>query len=334
MELRNYILQKVNPRVYYSHELGAESGNIVCPFHTDKNPSLHIREDGSAQCFGCNKKWRNIVEFDQAYHKCTLQKSLFYIYDNFVDPIVSRTKYLGYFQNMKINSKPYKWLINRGIGWPTIQRFLIGYNSNINKITLPIFNEWGYCVNIRLFRFEDDSPWKVINFKKGYGKPRLFPFNSLYHKEVFIFEGEMDTLLAIHLGLNSVTVTAGSQGWRREFTSYFTDKVVYICMDNDPAGIQGAKIVTKELRGVASKLYNVIIPPKFGKDFTDYIKHRPIESFLRLLDKTREVSKPDVQNIQKVRELEAFAQEETMIVDLKPGKHVLHLILKIEPDNG
>ena len=332
LELRTLILNKVNPNSYYKFILGEESGNIVCPFHKDKNPSLHIRVDGSAQCFGCNKKWRNVIEFDQEYHKSTLQKTLYYLFNNFVDPIINRSRYMAYYNNMKPNTKAYKWLIDRGIGASTIQRFLIGYNADINKITLPIFNEWGFCVNIRLFRFQDDSPWKVINFKKGYGKPRLFPYNSLFHKEIFVFEGEMDTLLAIHLGLNAVTVTAGAQGWRKEFTPHFKDKIVYVCMDNDPAGLAGSKNVVKELKGIATKLYNIIIPEKYGKDFTDFIKQRPIESFLNLVDRTREIVKPITADYDRIKEMEDFSQEERMIVELKPGKNLLHIILKITPD--
>lgn len=305
---------------------------MVCPFHKDDNPSLHIRVDGTAHCYGCNKKWRNIIEFDQEYHKSTLQKTLYYLFNNFIEPLITRSTYIAYAGNLKKGSKPHKWLLNRGIGDATIVRFFIGYDANSNKITLPIFNEWGFCVNLRLFRFEDDSPWKVINFKKGYGKPRLFPYSSLHHKEIYIFEGEMDTLLAIHLGLNALTVTAGAQGWRKEFTPYFKDKIVYVCMDNDPAGLAGSKNIIKELKGLASKLYNIIIPTKYGKDFTDFISHRPIESFLSLVDKTREIVKPELADFSRVKEMEEYSQEERMIIELKPNKNLLHLIIKITPD--
>jgi len=26
---------------------------VVCPFHDDRNPSLHVYEDGGFKCFGC-----------------------------------------------------------------------------------------------------------------------------------------------------------------------------------------------------------------------------------------------------------------------------------------
>ena len=172
-----------------------------------------------------------------------------------------------------------------------------------------------------------------MSYKKGMGKPRLFPLHTLYHKEIYIFEGEMDTLLALNSGLNAITTTGGAGGWRRKFSHLFKDKIVYICMDNDDAGQDGAKRTAKELQGIASKIYNIIIPKKLGKDFTDYIDKIPIEGFLNLVSLSREIRESDLSQIKKRRDFEEFAQEETMVASITPGKDTLHIIVKIAPSS-
>jgi len=334
MELRSFLLNSISPKVFYKNILGLDEGNVICPFHKDTNPSLNVRDDGSAYCYGCRRSWRNIIDFYMQYKKVSFSGALYQLYNDFIEPIVPRKLYLTLYSQLRKGSKPYKWLQHRGIGSRTITRFLLGYDKYHNKITLPIFNEFGYCVNIRCFSYteEDRKKFKVFNFKKGYGKSRLFPMLSLFHKEVYVFEGEMDTLLALHLGLNGITVTGGSYSWRREFSALFKDKIVYICYDNDKAGIAGSRIVAKELTNIADKVYNVLIPEKFGKDFTDYMRHRPIEAFLNLVSSARVINKMDLKDIEKLKDVDNYIQEETMIADLKPGKNRLHIIVQIEPD--
>lgn len=336
MQLRHYILSRINALEFYKNILSLDmipKGNVPCPIHEDKNPSMSIREDGSAHCYGCKKTWKNIIQFYMDYRKVSTTRAIYVLYNQFIEPLVSRKVYMAMFYNLKQDSKPYRWLMKRGIGRRTIQRFLMGHDEYNNKISLPIFNEWGYCVNIRLFRYKGDGNAKVISFKKNMGKPRLFPLASLYHKDIYIFEGEMDTLLAIHNGLNAVTVTAGAMSWRREFTSLFQDKIVYICLDNDSAGQQGAKIIAKELTGIADRLYNIILPKKFGKDFTDFIENQPLEAFLDLVSRTRQVSSTSLKDIRRLKDIQTYAQEETMIVPLKPEKNTIHLIVKVVPED-
>jgi len=333
MELRNYILSKVNPKQFYKEALGeGYGGNVICPFHEDSNPSLNIKDDGSAYCFGCKKKWKNIIDFYMEYKKLTFSRAIYNLYSKYISPIIPRGIYIKMYINLTKNTKARRWLINRGIGNKTINKFLMGYDERTKRISLPIFDEWGYCVNLRLFRYKKNNEPKVISFKKGMGKCRLFPMINLFHKEIYLFEGEMDALLGIHLGLNAMSMTGGAGAWRREFTRLFKDKIVYICFDNDASGQAGAKRVAKELHSIAETVYNIIIPKKFGKDFTDYMKHRPIEAFLNIVTATREVTPKDTRDIAKLRDFEEYSQEESMIVEMQPKKQLLHIIVKLSPE--
>jgi len=333
MELRDLILSKINPKDFYKKILGYEFyGNVICPFHKDTNPSLQIKDDGYAYCYACKRGWKNIISFYMEYKDYSFTKTLYILYNDFIEPLISRKVYIDMFLELPKQKEPMAWLLSRGIGRKTINRYLLGYDHTRDRISLPIFNEWGYCVNIRFFRYFKNNEPKVISYKKGMGKCRLFPYTNLLHKEIYLFEGEMDTLLAIHLGLNAMTTTAGALSWRREFTNLFKDKIVYICYDNDQDGQKGAKIVAKELQRTAQKIYNIIIPKKLGKDFTDYMAKRPIEAFLNLVTKTREITTKDTESIERIKEPEDYSQEETMIVSLDK-KSSLHIIVKVEPSD-
>lgn len=337
MKLETFILNRVSYKESYSKIFPDYliPGPVLCPFHKDTNPSLNIREDGSAYCYGCKRYWKNLIEFYCSFYNCPKHIGIFKLYSKYIEPLLGRGVYLKYCYQLDEDSKAYLYLIDRGIGDRTIRRLYLGLDIKTNRITLPIFNEYGYCINIRLFNYAKDKELpKVCSYKKGFGKPRLFPLTSLQHKEAYIFEGEMDTMLAIHLGLNAVTSTGGASGWRREFTGLFKDKVVYICMDNDKAGMSGAQQISKELKGVAEKIYPIFIPTRFGKDFTEYMQHRPLEAFLDLIAKTREVSPRFYRGITKLKGIDRYENEETMIVDLKPGKQTLHIIVKVESDEG
>ena len=53
-------LAMVPPRVYFERLTGARvgrSGNVCCPFHEDRSPSLHVYDDPSRgwYCFGCGR---------------------------------------------------------------------------------------------------------------------------------------------------------------------------------------------------------------------------------------------------------------------------------------
>lgn len=335
MELRNYILNRVNAKAFYKGTLGKLEGefygNVICPFHKDTNPSLQIRDDGSAYCYGCKRGWKDIVTFYMEYKKISLTGALYQIYSDYVEPLISRKRYLAMFYNLNEKKRARAWLLARGIGVKTIRRYLLGYDNLRDRVSLPIFNEWGYCPNIRFLRYKKNNEPKVINYKKGMGRCRLFPYTNLIHKEVYLFEGEMDCLLANHLGLNAMTMTAGAKAWRREFTPLFKDKIVYLCFDNDSDGQHGAKLVAKELKSVAFRLYNIMLPAKFGKDFSDYLGRRPLEAFLDIVTATREVTKQDVRDIKKRKEIVDFAQEESMIVGINK-KATLHIIVKVSED--
>jgi len=282
---------------------------------------------GSAFCYGCKKKLHDILDFYQQYKKVSPANAYFYLFDRYVEKLIPASIYFAAAEALKEYSTGYQWLTKRGIGKRTIRQYLLGWTGS--RISVPIFNEWGYCVNMKLFRIKQDGSPKVISYGKGYGKARLYPYTSLREDEVYVFEGEMDTLLAIHLGLNAITA-GGATSWRDKFNNAFVGKTVYVCLDNDQAGRDASRRVAKELKRVASEVRIVDIPSKFGKDFTDYIHQRPVEAFLKRVERTKAATL-DISERYDRADID-FAQQETMVVPIKQGVDMLHIMLKIEPD--
>ncbi len=325
LSLERYIVQNVDPTTYYSQELNynGEGNKIYCPFHKESKPSFEIRfSDGSAYCYGCRTFVKNIVMFDMLYHKRVKKQSLFQIFDLYLEPVVPRRRYMRLADNLNTKSAPYKFLKKRGITSEVIDKFKIGYNHE--RISIPIFNEWGFCVNIRLYDYTHTSDSKMISFKKGYGKTRLYPMISLAGREVYIFEGESDTLLGLSHGLNAVTTTGGAESWKHSFSRGFRGKDVIICMDNDKAGCRGARLIVEDLRKVCTSLKIINLPKKYGKDFTDYLKHKTIEDFKKLV-----MSASNYEINRKLDE-STFSTEKGMILTMDKDKETIHLIIKVE----
>jgi len=326
INLERHIVKEVDPTTYYAQEIGytGDGQKIACPFHTETKPSFEIRpSDGSAYCYGCRTFVKNIVMFDMLYHKRTKKQSLFQIFDLYIEPLVHSLRYVKLEKNLKPGTASWKFLRKRGITPEIIQKFHLGYNHD--RISIPIFNEWGYCVNIRFYDYTHKEENKVVSYKKGYGKTRLYPMISLAARDVYIFEGESDTLLALSHGLDAITTTGGAESWKDRFARYFRGKNVVICMDNDEAGRKGARLVAEDLRKVCNSLKVVSLPTKYGKDFTDYLQHKSIEDFKKLI-----LAASNYQINKRLASEDVYATEKGMILTMDKDKETIHLIIKVE----
>jgi hypothetical protein len=195
----------------------------------------------------------------------------------------------------------------RGLTEETVVEYQIGHDGS--RYHIPIRNEDGECVNIR--RYKPDASRaqdKMISWRTGFGQARLFPLDRVSDdRPIYIFEGEMDCLLARQLGLNAITATGGSGTWRGEqWNELFRNRDVVICYDADEAGRVGSIAVAVELSEVADSVKVVQIPlaEPAGADFTDYIvgHGHTVADFRRLV----EVSPPfSAEGVERPRRQEA-----------------------------
>jgi hypothetical protein len=144
-------------------------------------------------------------------------------------------------------------------------------------------------------------------------------FNAEAGDVVYIFEGEMDCLLARSRGLNAVTCTGGAGTWRDPWSVLFVGLNVVICYDADTAGRAGAAMVARKLYGRAEKVRVVTIPlPEIqGADFTDYIvgHGHEVSDFHTLVRETPEFEPPVTDDEGQTQESEPSVRRITMTVE-------------------
>jgi 5S rRNA maturation endonuclease (ribonuclease M5) len=269
----------INFERYYKEIAGLEvqssSGDELharCPFHDDKVASLSINiKTGLWNCFGACQVGGNIFQFHAKKFSIPIGKAEKDILIRFGDYLIIPTTVLDLpHKALLINSTQLEFFYKvRGITIETIKKFKLGWADG--RLWIPIFDEDDYLVNVRKYK-PNTTEAKVISFKTGVGKFRLFPIENLKHDEILLVEGEMDCLLANQLGYHAMTGTGGAGHFDEEAIQLFKNKLVYICYDIDKAGKDGALKVANQLNKVAKiKIVELPITTPANGDFTDYI---------------------------------------------------------------
>lgn len=276
-------------------------------FRDDPNPSMFINlEDGRYNDFGSDYKG-DAYNFYMQMHECTFSAAkvaVDLISGNSEEisksPIalpIGENVVIGYHSKLMSSANLLQYLVEeRGISRDVLINRKIGYDGE--RYTIPIYNKYEVCINIRRYKPHAAGPDKMMNYKKGYGQARLYPIDALEKDIVFIQEGEWDSLLQESEGFNAITNTAGSGTWMKAWTELFKGKKVYICYDNDSqsklnSGSLGATKVATALYGVASKVYIITLPlagTKEDKDVSDYyLKHNnTAQDFMTLVASAKE----------------------------------------------
>ncbi len=222
-----------------------EDGLVVCPFHDEEEPSLHIATDGKAKCHGCcNFYASNIVDLYAKMSDISYLDARQILYEEVVKAI-PKSKNRAFMKNLnrKGNAdavKAWSYIKNtRGITKDTVDEFGMGLDPHTKRLTLPVYDQFGTCVNIRLIAWRKGCKQKVIN-TKGHGEVRLYPeWLAVNEDKIVLVEGEMDTLIGRQYGLPTATWTAGASNWGDDWTWLLRDKVVFLLYDNDKAGRKG-----------------------------------------------------------------------------------------------
>lgn len=273
--------------------------NISCLFADtrheaghDNSKSMSISPKGQVFCHACGYRASSVIGLIEDLFGKTYKQACRYVVNKYIEPLVSSTEVKAC--NAKLLRDKYTLLKLkelRGLSDATIKKYMIGLHNN--KIVIPVRNEYGYYCNLRLYDLLGQSNIKIMSFKKGYGHGKLFPYSAFdIPGTIYLFEGEMDTLLARQLGLNGVTSTTGAANWNKNWDNFFKGRDVVIVPDIDKAGLEGCEKRVKSLSKVAKSISVVKLPVKNGKDFTDYIikDGHTIEEFRQLPLEHRDIS--------------------------------------------
>lgn len=317
---------------------GDEQQKLTCPLAAtrheqgdDSSPSLSINPNtGAFNCFGCGWKGTSIVGYaTDTIYGGNFSHALADLFSKHIRQTVSR-EYLRNGHEYLINRPSLLQKIAATRGWveDTIHKLRIGWDKDEKRTIIPIFNLEGMPLDVRLHDTIYKAPLvegKRVSAKgiKGSKTGDWFPIspvvNPFTSSEIWLVEGEPDAILATQDGLNCVTLTGGAGAWKgldHTRLRIFNGKDVIICLDNDRAGQEAAKILSEHLAAVGvHSLKNVIIPE--GKDISDYfLKHGGSAQTLKQYAIGRDyLIKPTKKNIQTIPLSETSKAEHV-------GKHV------------
>ena len=325
--LKELILQHVQPDKILVDLLGENIADfsdgdelqIFCPMHNSdwdkpesgKSRSFSLNKQSLFNCFSeaCNARGRNIVQFTEQFFKKSYEKTLRWLYHNYVRPTIPTRKLKAWHETLLDSPSVLKYLKRkRGLKKETLRRFMLGFDGD--RITIPVFNEFGMCINVRRYSFSSHTRQKMISYKgknpkRRYGGIYLFPVDNLVRQKtnsVLVCEGEWDCLLANQLGYNAVTATSGAGKWPEGLDSLFSGKVVRIVYDvNDVSqgkkshvGQLGAQKIAERLSAQARSIKIVELPlDKEGGDLSDYFLEAEYskKDFKELVEGTKYFSK-------------------------------------------
>jgi len=203
---------------------------------------------------------------------------------------IDEAEVVRWHQNLLRSEELRNYLIEkRGLSYEVIKRRKLGFDGA--RYTIPVYNQYGLCVNVRRYSPTASGGDKMVNYGNGYGGARLYPLDALKHDIVMLHEGEFDALKQESEGFHALTTTAGAGTWKRDWTPLFKDKIVYITYDHDKAGRDGAQKVAQQLYGTAKAVFVITLPvaADTGEDVTDfYMKyHKTSEDFMGLMSGTK-----------------------------------------------
>lgn len=263
-------------------------GKIICPWHDDHNPSMHVYRD-HAHCFSAvcgitvdgikmaqqmyNMDFTEAVEFLRQYKGKRVDSSV----QEKVQPLAWQVA-ANYYKEM--NSEGRRWLRARGIRQKISDALRLGWTGR--AISIPHISE-GKVWNIK-YRV---LPEYLMDREPKYNSHKYQPFPTPYPWDyfcktfsqtpaVFLTEGEFDAIILLQTGLPALAmcgVSRSLQTWKQNLKSY----VLFVVYDMDKAGKKAAQtLFTKrghlqlsEVDRLSTIGYHLTWPIEWGTDITE-----------------------------------------------------------------
>jgi hypothetical protein len=309
MNIKQEILDAVDPVEFWQQEFeewdGKDGSLVHCPMTArheggdDSTASLGLRHDGRFKCLACNWHGTSIVGYyADRYFPNSFKFALKKLYNRYVHPIINKQRILQYQEKLTDRIIQRAEAV-RGWNEKTIRRLKLGWNPREKRITIPVFNYQGYCLDIRhhdTFRKQRGSGRNPVLGEKGVASMQWFPLNPRYNpfangKPIYCVEGEADAILAYQEGLNVVTLTGGAGAWASlpyGRLQSFRGRDVIICFDNDRAGKDASRAFARRLAEVDVNSVKIVRLPGAGWDLGDYLQDHghTVEDFRLLVSQT------------------------------------------------
>lgn len=329
--LIEHVLATVDFEKYYKEEFplwtGNHNDNVSCPFSSkhatgeDKRPSFSVNINGKGGCFcqACGTKAGSIIHFEKLRYGTTKapindENAASRIFNKHVRPVMAApldvAHHLLPLDNALRGAPKILASIKDEIQITekTIDRFDLGWDNKLRRVTIPILDEHAQLLNVRLYRLpsmrEDGTFPKILN-TDTFGSPaEVFPKAvvsttcSGKHRPAVVYwmSGERDTLLAWDKGIPSFCYTTGENVCKKEWAKFIDGLHVEIGIvrDNDEEnqkgerpGHIGAEKRLAMLLAAGISAFIVPLPETLQeekvKDFSDYIRGGgTVKDFLQL----------------------------------------------------
>ena len=204
-----------------------------------------------------------------------------------------------------------KYLLEeRGLDKDVLETFKVGVDTK-GRITIPLYED-AKLVNFRYRKNPKDTSDAPKYTQESGCKSVLFNGDILGNpnvRNVYLTEGEFDAMQLIQRGFsNVVSVTLGATSFKKDWAEKF-DQVqkVYICYDNDTAGVEGANKVSSTLGEAKCKIVQL---PKGINDITEFFqKGKGKKDFLDLVKNAKSSSGVGIENIKHISEFNEELRE-------------------------
>ncbi len=220
-------------------------GNISCPFHEDKNPSMGLHNNYQKfKCFSCGRAGDCIELYQELFD------------------MDRKTAIRDLSDRLNINHS---------------------FKENIE--TEYVYNNMHgekYMKVVRLKNKKGFPLYKWNGVKWVIGRPdKLVPYkldqlsNASKNELVWIVEGEKDVESLNSLGIKATTNSGGGGNFHDDLIPYFENKNIIICSDNDIKGELHKYIVAEKIFNVSKNIRILDIPELEDKeDISDWIKKK------------------------------------------------------------
>jgi hypothetical protein len=242
---------------------------ILCPFHDDSRPSLHVHighklSPGTYHCFVCNAKggWFSLakrlnldtghIEILKIETKTSKIENPFSVFIENIKEINTNRK------EISIDEPPGLEQLDPGFSWRGLSEDLLKKLEAKMHWQKKSANYWLYLplrMNRRLegytlcaLKKEPNTP-KYLLF--GEARRILYPYDFIQkNKKICLVEGHFDALRLVDYGISTMCIF-GVNNWSETKKSSLLAKMpkkVFLLMDGDPAGRTAATKIHEDLK--------------------------------------------------------------------------------------
>jgi DNA primase len=230
------------------------------------------------------------------------EKAIAYLKSRIENPELIAKKYeIGFYEPDWL----YKYLSESGFSDQVLKKTGLFHDDfrcrYVNRITIPIKNEYGHIISFTGRDVTGSSKSKYMHgsttflFKKSSILWNLSNVRKMISEQdrVVLCEGQMDAIAITEAGVPAVAIMGSkiSEGQLKSISKITSN--IYMIFDSDSAGEEGLISAFKMISdiGLESVFYSLVLPGQ--KDPDDFIRENGVDEFNQLVDS----AKPDTSHI-------------------------------------